>query len=218
MCSDFLNTYRPLCATAAGRHAIETYELPPFVDGSCRREPDFEAQYPAISALCRTTQFAPRLRPGDRIAYLTCALRLPGESMSVRHLVALLEVIYRFEDHADAAEWYRRKDVRLPRNCLVRGNPPLPLDQTNGLRARDRCRFEISRGPKVAVRNWDAAYWKRAAQCGVFLACKPLFRELQAPPLITHEQMVHIFGRVPGTQTPPRITRREFTALERLTV
>jgi len=134
----------------------------------------------------------------------------------MRRIVALLEVLHRFERHEDAADWHRQKGIRLPVNCLVSGNRPLPLDQTSGLRARDRRRFQAARGPKVAVRNWDAAYKVRAEKCGVLLVCQPLFLELQFPPLVTRDEILRIFGRIPGTQTPPRITAHEFSALSRL--
>ena len=55
----YLNSYRPLVLTTAGRQAITKYGLPPLTDGSCRREPDFESSHPSITALCRFTRFAP---------------------------------------------------------------------------------------------------------------------------------------------------------------
>lgn len=67
----FLATYRPLCGTRAGREAVAQYGIAPFVDGSCRREPDFENDRPSITALCRGSMFAPRLQKDHRIAYVT---------------------------------------------------------------------------------------------------------------------------------------------------
>jgi hypothetical protein len=67
----FLATYRPLVKSRAGREAIRQHALLPFIDGSCRREPDFESRFPSIAAICRAGTFAPRLLVGDRIAYLT---------------------------------------------------------------------------------------------------------------------------------------------------
>ena len=49
----YLNSYAPLVSTAAGRKAWELHELPPFIDGSIRREPDLEHEFPSISCLCR---------------------------------------------------------------------------------------------------------------------------------------------------------------------
>ena len=36
----FLATFRPLIHSPGGRDAARRYGLPPFIDGSCRREPD----------------------------------------------------------------------------------------------------------------------------------------------------------------------------------
>jgi hypothetical protein len=68
---DFLAAFRPMVITKAGRDASARFGLPPFIDGSIRREPDLESPYPSISALCRGALFAPRLRPGDRVAFIT---------------------------------------------------------------------------------------------------------------------------------------------------
>src|SRR5271157_5978822 len=112
----FLATYRPLVKSRAGREAIRQHALLPFIDGSCRREPDFESRFPSIAAICRAGTFAPRLLVGDRIAYLT----VKGKYLDARefgwHLVAVLRVIHRFESHKDAAAWYGRQNQPLPSN------------------------------------------------------------------------------------------------------
>jgi len=51
--TSFLATYRPISASWRGRNAVTRYGIPPYVDASCRREPDFESPLPSISALCR---------------------------------------------------------------------------------------------------------------------------------------------------------------------
>ena len=66
--SDYLVTYRPLIETDAGAQAVERYGLPPYIDASCRREPDLAHAMPAITALCRGAMLAPRLRVNDRAA------------------------------------------------------------------------------------------------------------------------------------------------------
>lgn len=66
----YLNTYVPLAASKAGRDASDRYKIAPFVDGSIRREPDLEHPFPAITCLCRADKFAPRLIPGDIVAYM----------------------------------------------------------------------------------------------------------------------------------------------------
>lgn len=57
--------------TEVGVKAIDKYNLPAFIDGSCRREPDFENYNPSITALCRQNQFAPKLLANDIIVYIT---------------------------------------------------------------------------------------------------------------------------------------------------
>src|ERR1043166_8620255 len=99
----FLSSYRPLCRTPHGMRAAARFGTPSFVDGSCRREPDFESRYPSITALCRAGKFAPRLKPGDRIAYITKRGNY-GTAVGHWRVVAMLEVAYRFESHAIAAD------------------------------------------------------------------------------------------------------------------
>lgn len=188
------------------------HHLPPFIDASCRREPDLEAHFPAISALCHTTHFAPRLQRGDQVAYMTCKFRLAPQA-ACRYLVAILEIHERFESHAAAAEWYRAHGLPLPSNCLVEGNPPQPYEKTGGLRAADARRFCARSGNRGAVRNWDAAYAARASQCGVLLACRVLHRALHSPPALTEAVLIEIFDRVPGTQNPPQIAKQQMRKL-----
>lgn len=195
----FLNTYRPLIWNRAGRTASAEHGLPPYVDASCRREPDFEAEFPSISALCRVDKFAPRLHVGDIVAYLTRKGSYGGFNGSHWRLTAVLQVQMRFESHVEAASWYFDRGLTLPRNCMIAGNPPLPLDRTDAF--------------IESLRVWDREYQKRSEKCGVFLACAPLFRELWSPPVITPAMMLRTFGRIPGTQNPPAISKEELNAL-----
>ncbi len=64
-----LNTYEPLVFTGAGRKAWKNYGFPPFIDSSCRREPDFESEYPSITALYRKDKFAPKRKEGDIVRH-----------------------------------------------------------------------------------------------------------------------------------------------------
>ena len=43
-----LNSFRPLCMTDIGLRAVNDFDCPPFIDASCRREPDFESEFPSI--------------------------------------------------------------------------------------------------------------------------------------------------------------------------
>jgi len=85
----------------------------------------------------------------------------------------MLEVIERYETHEEAARWYRASGLPLPSNCMVRGNPPLPLRRTIGPSGCNE------------LKEWDQHYQQRARDCGVFLICRPLWRNLETPPEIT---------------------------------
>jgi len=209
----FLATYRPICRTAHGRSAVREFGIHPYVDGSCRREPDFESEYPTITALCRAGGFAPRLRPGHRIAFMTKkGVYGPGESHW--RITSLLLVKRRFESHADAATWYVAAGHRVPRNLIVAGNPPLPLDHTDGEYPREL----RNRGLDAAgiVRVWDSSYAKRSREFGVVLSCEALIRDLANPPRIYASDWEDWCGRVPGTQNPPEIAEQVWRALEAL--
>ncbi len=201
----FLNSFRPLIRYAEGHQAIASYDLPPFIDYSCRREPDFMSKYPSISSLCRVEKFAPRLHEGDIAVYITCKGNYLGIKQGHWRLVAILEVLKRFESHAEAAHWYSSQGTALPTNCMVTGNPPLAIEMTAPI-------TEFG----TDLRRWDLAYQKRARQCSVFLACQPQFIELYNPPPITNDIMQMAFNRVPGTQNPPAISLEEFDKLKRL--
>ncbi len=195
----YLSSYRPLIHTEAGRAAFRRYGIPRFVDASCRREPDFEAGFPSITALCRFRNFAPRLHENEIVVYLTVKRRYPGCSEAHWRLVSVLQVVKRFDNHEDAAEWYRNQGLRLPTNCIIEGNPPVALDRTDGWHR--------------SLDAWDRIYHRKARLCPVFLACRPLFCELNDPPIITEEMMIRSFGHVPATRTPPVVS---LEAIQRL--
>ncbi len=127
---NYLVTYRPLVRNGRGKAAVKQYGLAPYVDDSCRREPDLEAVFPSISGLCRGTWFAPRLSVSDVVVYLTVKGSYPGHPAAHWRLTAILKVVKKFESHGDAAAWYRARALELPRNCMVPENPLLPMDQT----------------------------------------------------------------------------------------
>ena len=200
----FLNSYNPLVKNVRGKSAIREYGIPPYVDNSCRREPDFESAYPSITALCRGRNFAPRINESDVIVYVTTKGKYSGYSGRHWRLAAILEVVRRFESHREASNWYINKELELPRNCIVGGNHPLLLEMTS------------NRKSYSTVEQWDTVYKMRARKYGVFLSCKPIFMELHSPPVITEEAMFCVFGKIPSTQTPPRISDEEYNNLRRM--
>jgi hypothetical protein len=210
----FLVTYRPLVRGGRGRDTISEYGLPAFIDGSCRREPDFESRFPSITSTCRGRNFAPRLCKGDRVAYLSVKGRYPGDKETGWRFVAVLRVLERFETHELAAKWYRRRGCALPSNCLVKNNPPKQFHLTNRRPPSKIAKRLKSCGDSATIiRLWDATYRIRVRKWPVLLACKSEFRQLVHPPQVSAHDMNAIFGRIPSTLNPPRI---RCTQLERL--
>ena len=199
-----LASFHPLCATRAGRRAVLELGLPPFVEGSCRRDPDLEHRWPAIAALNRGANFAPHLAVGDRVAFVTGRGRWLGQAVPHWRLVALLRVVERFEDHEEAARWYARKRQPPPSNLVLGRNPPLRAEATDG-RWPGADGAPDDRGAAAVARAWAAECRARARRHGVVLACEALFRELAQPPSIRERDWSSWIGRVPVTRNPPRI-------------
>lgn len=213
----FLATFRPLIQTVGGRTAAQHYSLPPFIDGSCRREPDFESRFPSITAICRAGNFAPRLQVGDRVAYLTVKGKYAGDEAPGWRLIAVLRVSHRFSDHDEAAGWYARQGCPIPSNCLVDGNPPKAFELTNGNPpANVKRRVAAESDFRVAIRLWDATYRRRVRECPVFLATKVEFLDLTRPPQLREADLVKVFGKVPATLNPPKITYDQLKRLVEL--
>lgn len=201
----FVNSYRPLAFTRKGRISSESKTIPPFVDGSIRREPDFENQFPSISCLCRTDKFAPRLRVEDIVAYMTVKGRYDSGDAH-RRLTAVLQVSEIFPTHRNAADWYRQKNVSLPNNCLVPGNRPKPLNESHQHFRSGSCSSCTSK-----ARTWDLGYQKRARQYPVFVVCRTLFVDLSwQAPVIEEQHLIRAFGRVLPTRNPPTVTETNF--------
>jgi hypothetical protein len=203
----FLVTYHPLVSRRAGREAIAAdADLPPFIDSSCRREPDFQSQWPSITALCRGKLFAPRLELDDVVVYLARKGHYadPDGHARCHRLTAVLRVWKRFETHAEAARWYGDRGKKPPSNCMVPGNRPVPISQTGRT--------------WKSLDQWDAAYAERAARCGVFLVCRAEFLELRDPPVLREDALASVFrqrGGMPATLNPPAITPVEYARLLR---
>lgn len=204
MSNYYLNSFGPLVASPVGRKASEEYGLPPFIDGSIRREPDLEHKYPSISCLCRAGKFAPRLKVGDTIAYLTGKRRF-GENFSHRRLVAVLRVKLVFENHELAAQWYKSKKMPLPNNCMVPGNPPKPLEQSHQKHV-DR---KILSDEKLC-RRWDGQYLQRSKKYGAFVVCHKLFCNVKwDAPIVQDHDLLKAFGKIPATQNPGTVPERQ---------
>lgn len=197
MPSFYIVSYMPLVGSPAGRRAAEDHDLQPFIDGSIRREPDLAHKFPAISCLCRADKFVPRLEVADVVAYMTKKRRY-GRQTAQRYLTAIVRVSHIFETHADAAKWYRAKGFRLPANCIVARNGPQPIDRSHRIFER-----AATTGPARMHKQWERTYRLRAEDHPTFVATRVIFRNLsEDAPRITDQDLVHIFGGMPGTQNP----------------
>lgn len=162
-------------------------------------EPDFENAYPTVTGLCRLDKLVSRISKGDILVYLTKKAYFSGLRLTCWRLSAILQAERVFSSHHEMADWFRSANLPLPSNCMVEGNPPLPLELTDRLHD--------------SVKAWDRIYQQRARTCPRAVACTPIFRDLLNPHTITEDRMRDIFGRIPGTQTPPIITAGQYEML-----
>jgi len=211
----YLVSYRPLATTGRGRKAALRDGLPLFVDGSCRREPDFEVPMPAVTSLCRGKFFVPRLTVDDLLVYMTVksAFGDPAEPAHYR-LTACFRVIDISASHEEAAVWYRTRGLAIPNNCMLQDSFPKPYSQTNGrndgwLRGQPE---------QTKLRRWNGEYKIRAAAVPVVAHCDPLFLNIVNPPKFSSNDLVQIFKRVPGTQTPTALPREHISLLLRTVI
>lgn len=215
----YLNSYRPICSTKFGINAIKNYNILPFADGSCRREPDFENKYPSITALCRGDKFAPNLKEGNIIVYMTVGGKF-NEYKKGHHLVAILIVEKIFTNHEAAKEAYSSMDTDIPSNCMFE-TKPIEFKRTSGnfktnkeyksynlLSDEQKIKREENR-----INYWDKEYKKRENKNSCFIKTKSLYLELNNPKVIERKLFEQIFGKIPNTQIPQKIKKEQLIHL-----
>lgn len=153
MSNTYLSSFYPLCSTRNGRIAIEKYSLKDYIDGSCRREPDFEHEMPCITGLCRPN-FVGKLQNEDKVIYVT-----NKKGVGSRKLIAVLRVVEILDDHCKAADYYILKNLPLPSNIMVASNPPIPLDKTHQKGSWDKKGWPLD---NISLENWDKGYLLRS--------------------------------------------------------
>lgn len=202
-----LTSFYPLCCNKAGLEAIDKYGLNEFIDGSCRREPNFEHPMPAITGLCRPG-FVNRLSEGHLVVYVT-----NKKGVGSRKLVAILEVVAIKDNHSDAADYYNtnHNSASLPNNIMTDQTSPLPLDRTHRLMGWW--------GPKTKRRKtktlaqWDGLYKKRSSTSEAVAICKiwkkhRYLKKGQAKDIPTIMQRM-------VTQNPSYLSEQQFLSLVR---
>lgn len=193
----YLTSFYPLSSTKFGKNAVRQLGLKPYVDGSCRREPDFEHEQPCITGLCRP-KFARKLRKSDLIIYVT-----NKKGIGSRKLVAILQVIEVLKNQEQAFSFYREQQMAPPNNLMVRDNPPKPLKETHyspGKEIKNRFNTNDSRNLNI----WDAIYNDRALKNPEVAICKVIYMNLINPPYLPE------IGKRPlVTQNPPILEKEE---------
>jgi hypothetical protein len=199
---------------------MEKRSFPPFIDASCRREPDFENDYPSITALCRQELFAPHLQPNDIVVYITVQGKWFTDYQHHR-LIAILEVIDHKYSYPEGASWYRMKNVKVPSNCMVPDNPPYPFDETAGnydtnKGIRTYLGYSEEKQQLIGARKieaWNESYLNKSKKIKDFIITNCVYRELNQPPILTEGKMKAIFGKVPNTRNPNIISKEQFKEL-----
>ena len=205
-----------------GKLAVIKFGHPPFIDASCRREPDFENNYPSITSICRQGMFAPRLRENDIVVYLSTKRKYYDDDQANNKLIAFLQVDKIFETHQLAFEWYKKNNFPTPSNCMVDNNSPYNFDHTAS-------NFETSKEIKAyllksdedrkrqgqfILRLWDNKYKGSTDKWKMFVKTKPLLVEFNKPISLFKADLETIFGEIiPNTRCGPSI---KFHHLEKL--
>jgi hypothetical protein len=200
-----LNSYEPLILFGEREYIIEERKIPPYVDRSPRREPDFESLFPSITSLCRGPRYIGSLRTGDIVIYRTNMADYEHFGQAHWRIVAILQVMDIFQSHEKAAQWYKEHNIDVPSNCMIAGNMPKPIEECKPL--------EKTKNKLNSLFQWDAQYRDRAKKCSLFAVCNPLFVELSKPPIHTMANEMEVFGKRKGTRMPAIITELEFNKL-----
>jgi hypothetical protein len=142
----------------------------------------------------------------DIILYFTVKGRYCGLARH-RRLTAVLRVIDELPSHAQAARWYDNSGFVLPRNIMVPGNPPLPLEMTEG-GYRENGQIFLPRDSGDAARvlaHWNQLYQERSEELGDVRVCFPLRVNVFEGFPLSDSLVAQIFGDAgfPNTQFRP---------------
>ncbi len=216
-----LNSFHPLCSTLIGKEAILKYHLPKFIDGSCRREPDFENPFPSITSLCRQGLFAPTLQLNDIIVYITVQGNYAPYTEPHHRLVAILKVIEIFDKHENAYDSYFSNNLPIPKNCMVDNNLPVDFDKSVGsYETKKEQIIFLNRSMDLQklignrkLLEWDNEYLIKSKKWPKFVKTNPLYVNFVEPKAIFRDDFVTIFGKLPYTQNPPKISEAQLIKL-----
>lgn len=209
----YLNTFIPICFNGFGRNNAIAHGLPLFIDGSCRREPDFQNPFPAITQLCRPGKLVTRLSVGDLVIYLS---KVGNYKNPPAHwnFIAILEVLSLQLNHSSAANYYLANNIPISQNIICNHTAPFTLNMTHGLSGFPHGHLN----PNRIITLWDNSYIIRKNNFSkvAITSVREDHLHLNNPPQITHQMMMDIFNRIPGTQNPPKLTDVEWDNYRRI--
>jgi hypothetical protein len=108
---------------------------------------------------------------------------------------------------------------------MVDNNPPFEFDQTaSRFKSSKQIKEFLNKTPQkqltIGQRHlqfWDADYLRKSQQWTCFVRTKPIYVNLTDPSPIFRQDFEMIFGKVPNTRTPNKISAKQFIELTRLT-
>jgi len=196
----YLNSFYPLCCNKLGLIAIKDYGFAKYIDGSCRREPDFENEFPCITGLCRPG-FAEKLNFKDTIVYVT-----NEKGIGSRKIIAVLEVVGIFENHKQAADWYIKENRCIPNNIISNETIPFDLDKTHRIHGFNNI------NENEIISKWDIIYKLRSKNKSRVAQCKIIYKELNFPTVLDKSK----FERKLIAQNPPILKNNEWEIIKEL--
>lgn len=198
----YLSSFYPLCSTRTGKKAIAKFNLYPFIDGSCRREPDFQNELPCITGLCRPG-FAEKLEIDDKIIYVT-----NKKGIGARKIIAELRVVRIFENHEKAADFYRSINKEIPNNLMATGSQPFDLDKTHRKMGWDEWVKSNN-----SLEQWNNEYIKRSKSNPIVIQCEIIYMNLNNPFKIDESKLVN---RKLVAQNPPILSDEEYQIIKNM--
>jgi hypothetical protein len=84
---------------------------------------------------------------------------------------------------------------------MVTGNPCVPIEQSH--RQHRDAHLYLPDSLLQLQNHWNDQYMKRSRRCPNVAICEKLFSNLSwTAPVVSNEDFIAAFGRIPGTQNP----------------
>lgn len=117
-----------------------------------------------------------------------------------------MEVTEVFENHRQAADWYKNENKTIPQNIMVNETTPFALDKTHRIH-----RLEETNDNKI-ISKWDIIYQLRSTEKRKIAQCKILYKELNFPISLDERK----FERKLIAQNTPILCDKEWDSIKEL--